>query len=222
MYAQSLANAFAYHANPNDAFFMAKYMKNHFDFFGIKTPLRMQIWKDFLQKYQNELFINTDLTYQIAWELWQMPQRELQYCAIELLEKTKKAWTEDVIFFFEQLITTKSWWDSVDCISSSLISPYFLQFPNQIKPITEGWLASDNIWLQRVCLIFQLKYKSKTDVNLLFDYINQLAYSKEFFIQKAIGWALRQYARTDPDAVLSFVESATLAPLSKREALKHF
>ncbi len=222
MYSELLANMFAAHANEKDAFFMAKYMKNHFEFYGIKTPLRAQIWKEFLKIHEKELLSDVEILHQTVWELWQMPQRELQYCAIELLEKTKKQWDKEIIFLFEQLITTKSWWDSVDCISSNLVSPYFLQFPDQIKPITEGWLASNNKWLQRVCLIFQLKYKQKTDVVLLFNYINQLAYSKDFFIQKAIGWALRQYARTDPDAVWRFVESATLAPLSKREALKHF
>jgi 3-methyladenine DNA glycosylase AlkD len=221
MYAQALKNLLAAHAKPEDAFFMAKYMKNHFSFLGIKTPLRVQLWKQFLAEHENNLFSDTEIVYQTVWELWAMPERELQYCAIDLLEKTKKNWTEDIIFFFEQLLITKSWWDSVDSISGNLIGVYFLRFPNQIRPITEGWMASNNRWLQRVCLIFQLKYKEKTDVKLLFNYIHQLSFSKEFFIQKAIGWALRQYARTDADAIIAFVEVASLAPLSKREALKH-
>jgi 3-methyladenine DNA glycosylase AlkD len=81
-------------------------------------------------------------------------------------------------------------------------------------------MKSGNFWLQRVCIIFQLLHKSKTDTQLLASVINQLSSSKEFFIQKAIGWSLRQYVRTDPDWVFQFVESNQLAPLSKREAIR--
>ena len=82
-------------------------------------------------------------------------------------------------------------------------------------------MNSENMWLQRVCLIFQLSYRKETDTELMFGYMRQLTHSKEFFIQKAIGWALRQYARTDADAVRNFVENTPMSPLSKREALKH-
>jgi 3-methyladenine DNA glycosylase AlkD len=139
----------------------------------------------------------------------------------ELLEKYKKMWAEDMIELFEKLIVTKSWWDSVDYMSSALVSVYFKKYPQQIKPVTESWMASGNMWLQRVSLIFQLTYRKETDTELMFHYMRQLTHSKEFFIQKAIGWALRQHAKTDADLVKQFVENTKLAPLSKREALKH-
>jgi 3-methyladenine DNA glycosylase AlkD len=197
---------------------MSAYMKNHFPFLGISSPERRLLIKSFFAKYSPPQY---PTVCSLVEDLWALPERELHYSAIEILISTKKTWTVDAIHFFEKCLIQKSWWDSVDYISSQWVAPYFLKYPHQIRPITENWMASGNIWLQRVCLIFQLTYKSKTDVELMFDYIRRLNGSKEFFIQKAIGWALRQYARTDAAAVRHFVETTSLPPLSKREALKH-
>ncbi|MFT6151359.1 MAG: 3-methyladenine DNA glycosylase AlkD [Flavobacteriales bacterium] len=118
------------------------------------------------------------------------------------------------------MITNKSWWDTVDLITTNLVGNYFKLFPEQIIPITKIWMESDNIWLQRTCLIFQLKYKEEIDTDLLTDYILQLKDTKEFFINKAIGWILREYTRTNPEWVIDFVNKHELSNLSKREALK--
>jgi 3-methyladenine DNA glycosylase AlkD len=198
---------------------MAKYMKNHFPFFGIKSKEREVLFKQFLKENPPPQLEEAQT---VAWELYTQPDRECHYCAIALMAHIKKQWTVETIDFFEKLIIHQSWWDSVDYISGELVSEYFKKYPFQKQAITARWMASNNIWLQRVCLIFQLKYKKQTDTALLVSFIRQLNGSKEFFIQKAIGWALRQYARTDAAWVQHFAETTPLMPLSKREALKHF
>ena len=217
-YIQNLRNLLLENGDTTTAEWSAAYMKDQFVFFGIKAPLRRTIFKQFLTENAPPQY--SDLP-DLVWELWLEPEREFQYFAIELLERRKKEWTEDIIELFEKLIVTKSWWDSVDYISSALVGVYFKRFPHQIRLITEAWMDSGNMWLQRVSLIFQLTYRKNTDTELMFGYMRRLNHSKEFFIQKAIGWALRQHARTDADLVRHFVETTQLAPLSKREALKH-
>ena len=137
------------------------------------------------------------------------------------MQKYKKHINETHIPFLEELIVTKSWWDSVDSIVPTFLGGIFLKHPELISAYIPKWIASDNIWLQRTAILFQLKYKEKMDEELLFWIIGQLHSSKEFFIQKAIGWVLREYAKTNPDAVWEYVQNNELAPLSKREAIKH-
>jgi 3-methyladenine DNA glycosylase AlkD len=144
----------------------------------------------------------------------------MHYFGLETLEKTLKKQPSECIDFLEELICTRSWWDTVDWINK-LVGLHFRKYPALIQPVTERWMASGNIWLQRICLIFQLTYKDKTDTALLFKYVERVAGSKEFFLQKGAGWALRQLAKTNPEAVVSFVEKTRLAPLTRREALKN-
>lgn len=149
-----------------------------------------------------------------------MDERELQYFAIELLIKTKKQWTVEDVTLIEYLVTHKSWWDTVDFLAAIIAGAWFKKFPEHIKPVTEKWNTSENIWLQRTSILFQLKYKKDTDLKLLSKYIKRLFSSNEFFVQKAIGWILREYSKTDPVMVQKFVDTEKLMPLSKREALK--
>jgi 3-methyladenine DNA glycosylase AlkD len=158
---------------------------------------------------------------QIVDECFNQSEREFQYFGIELCGKFKKKWTAETLFLFEKMSVTKSWWDSVDYIKSVCFKDYFLKFPDKRYEITQKWIDSENIWLQRLSIIFQLGYKDKTDVELLKRNILQLNGSDEFFVQKAIGWALRDYARTDAEFVKKIVSENELKPLSKREALKH-
>lgn len=120
----------------------------------------------------------------------------------------------------EFCLTHKSWWDSVDHIASEWLGSYFKQFPEKIAAVTGKWNRSDNIWLQRSSIMFQKSYKKDTDTVLLASYILHCKDSDEFFIRKAIGWALREYSKTDPGWVKKFVQQQALSPLSKREALK--
>ena len=217
-FAEQLRAHLSAHQQPEQALAMEAYMKNKFAFFGMKSEPRRTLLKQFILENPPPQYPALET---VALELWALPERQLQYCAIELLAKTSKSWTVETINLFEKLIIEKSWWDSVDGISSALVAVYFKRFPEQIAPVTTRWMASKSIWLQRVCLIFQLSYSDKTDTALLFGFIRELAKSREFFIEKAIGWALRQYARTDAEAVKTFVATTRLRPLSIRESLKH-
>jgi len=216
-YIKPLVKEFRNKANPKNAEPMAKYMKNLFPYLGIKTPERKELLKQF---YKENGFPEIFDLKQIVLDLWELPEREFQYFAIGMLRKFSKKLGENFIELFEHLIITKSWWDSVDGIASWLIGNLFQRFPELIKPYTEKWMKSGNMWLQRTVILFQLNYKDKIDVKLLFKNIKKCMDSKEFFIQKAIGWALREYSKTDAQVVIDFVENNELATLSKREALK--
>ena len=199
---------------------MAKYMRNLFPFYGIQKPNRKIVVKPFLK----ELIARSipENTEEIVRILWDKPQREFQYVCMEYAEKTQKLWhSESSIQLFEELIVAKSWWDSVDFIASHLVGAYFLQWNSQLPEIIDNWNNSENMWLNRTAIIFQLFYKEKTDTELLTKVIDTHTKSKEFFIQKAIGWSLRQYGYTNPEFVRDYVKQHSLAPLSKREALKN-
>lgn len=199
------------------AFQMKKYMKGQFEFFGIKSPERKVLKKSFIDEYGFPEINELD---NIVKECWQQPQREYQYFIMEILGRLAKKAGKERIQLYEYLIENKSWWDSVDYIASNLVGVHFKLYPDMIIPSTRKWMESGNIWLQRTAILFQLKYKQDTDLILLTDYIQQLQGSKEFFINKAIGWILREYSKTDPDWVIRFVENTDLANLSRREALK--
>ncbi len=216
-YIKTLENEFQRNANAENAVGQKAYMKNRFDFYGIKTPIRREISKPFLQKqYLPE---KKDLE-PIIKILWNKPQREFQYFAQELCFKYSKQFELKDIELFEFMIVDKSWWDTVDFIAAKIAGAYFKTFPEQIIQFNENRLMSENIWLQRTALLFQLKYKDSTDTALLSYIINSLTGSKEFFINKAIGWVLREYGKTNPDWVTEFVNKTDLAPLSRKEALR--
>ena len=199
---------------------MAKYMRDLFPFYGIQKQNRAAIAKLFLKeliKNSTQEDINENVLF-----LWNMSQREYQYFCMEYCEKVHKLWQEHTsIQLFENLIVTKSWWDSVDFVASHLVGKYFERWDSKLPAIIDKWNTSDNMWLNRSAIIYQLFYKEKTDTGILTHVIETHSKSKEFFIQKAIGWSLRQYAYTNPEFVKSFVQNNTLAPLSKREALKN-
>ena len=157
---------------------------------------------------------------EIIAQLWSQPQRELQYFAMELLLKYSKASPPGWIGLYEELILKKSWWDTVDGIAAWNVGDNFQKYSDQISVYANKWMDSENIWLQRTCLIFQLRYKLKTDFELMKSFIIPLSSSKEFFIRKAIGWALRQYSKFNPEIVKNFVSQQPMSNLSKREATK--
>ncbi|MCX6583887.1 MAG: DNA alkylation repair protein [Candidatus Aminicenantes bacterium] len=216
-YVTSIKEKFQAAADPVKALPMKKYMKNLFEFLGITKPQRIPLKKEFLKK---ERLPGVERLEGIIKQLWELPGREYQYFGFELVEHYRKQLKEQDIDLLEYMITNKSWWDTVDFIAANLVGTHFKRFPHLVGPYTAKWLASGNMWLQRTALLFQLKYKAGTDVELMFQIIRQLADSKEFFIRKAIGWALREYSKTNPAAVIKFVESHPLSNLSKREALK--
>jgi 3-methyladenine DNA glycosylase AlkD len=217
---QQLELEFEKNRNEFEAEGMSRYMKNRFTYFGIKKPKRGVIqkqWfsiipKDFTQENKRELVV----------ELWQKEQREFHYVAMDFMAKWKdKELVSEDSEFIEFLLTNHSWWDSVDALASNYLGRYLRLFPIQRETVIKSWRKSENRWLRRSCLIFQLRYKSQTNFELLKSLILEFKHEKEFFIQKAIGWSLREYAKTNPVSVRNFVEESGIQGLAKREALKH-
>ncbi|RSK29227.1 DNA alkylation repair protein [Bacillus sp. HMF5848] len=199
---------------------MKRYMRDQYEFFGVKTPERRGILKSFL--LENGL-PHDDAFNEAIVELWEMPERELQIVAINLIDLKikKKELSTAFLPVIEQLITTKSWWDTVDHIATKHVGILFQNEPALIENVGRSWRNSDDIWLRRTMILFQQKYKTNTNQELLADIITENLGSSEFFINKAIGWSLREYAKTNPIWVKEFVAQTTLSNLSKREALKH-
>jgi 3-methyladenine DNA glycosylase AlkD len=215
---EEIINTFKNKANAEKALGMEKYMKNLFPFLGISSPERKLICKELLAKKnlpEKPEAINFSKI------LWNKKEREFQYVAIDLLDKYKKQLEVDDIVWIEKLIVTKSWWDTVDFLAIHLAGEYFKKHKNKIDLITNQWNNSDNIWLQRSSLLFQLKYKQNTNVFLLENYILNLKESNEFFIRKSIGWILREYSKTNPAWVIQFLQKNELSNLSVREASKY-
>jgi 3-methyladenine DNA glycosylase AlkD len=210
---------FATCANATKAAGAKAYLLHQFEFYGLQTPERRKICKAFYKA--NPVNNHTELT-KIIKEAFAAPERELHYFAIELLGFHHKLWTDKTITIIEWMLTHKSWWDSVDAINSNVIGKYFIKFPSLLEPTTKKWNQSSNIWLQRMSILFQLPYKEKTNTELLEKYIVNRIDTNEFFVNKAIGWALRAYAYTNKKWVIRFVKDhPQLSNLSKREALKH-
>ncbi|MFP4471581.1 MAG: DNA alkylation repair protein [Bacteroidota bacterium] len=212
-----LREKFEANANADNARQMKAYMRNRYDFFGIKAPDQRRIRSEFLKTYG---LPSQEYLPALVRELWAQPEREFQHFGMVLCEKYIKKVEPDFVETLEFMITNKSWWDTVDFIASHLVGDLFKRFPEMIPQYTTKWLDSENMWLQRTALLFQLRYKNETDTKLLFSLIEKLADHQDFFIRKAIGWALRQYSKTDPALVMDFVKTHKLSSLSQKEALK--
>ena len=216
-YIKPLEKTFKSKADPERAEKMSQYMRNQFDYWGIMSPVRKELEREFINEYG--LPEMKDLK-KITKDLWSLPQREYQYTAILIVSRMKRYWKDDMIPLFEYLIKTKSWWDTVDGVAPSLAGHYFKKFGGA-KEVTGRWIESDDFWFRRSALIFQLKYRNTTDEKLLYSYIKKCNHEDEFFIRKAIGWSLREYAKWNPESVWKFVANTKLKPLSIKEALKH-
>jgi 3-methyladenine DNA glycosylase AlkD len=215
----NLEKDFQQNANRALAIPMENYMKNNFTFLGIKTEERRTIFKTNYEKYKSEIKANFRT---ICWELFNKEEREFHQCAIDILVKEiKKKYVIEDIQLIENFLITNSWWDSVDTIAKYVVGGYLEQFPEETFKVIERFSNSDNMWLNRTAIIFQLSYKEKTNFDLLKAECEKHKESKEFFIQKAIGWALRDYSRFNPSGVKEYANSTTLKPLSQREALRN-
>jgi 3-methyladenine DNA glycosylase AlkD len=216
-YLQPLTESLVENSNPLKASQMKAYMRGQYDYFGIASPERKIIFAEHRNKFG---LIPEALTNEIVKACWLAPEREYQYFAMEMLNKVTRRYTHEYIQLFEYMITNKSWWDTIDYIAANLVGSYFKKYPEIIHSKTADWMDSENMWLQRTCLIFQLKYKSQLDTALLESFIFKLKDSKQFFIRKAIGWVLREYSKTNPEYVKNFVQNNSLSGLSRVEALK--
>jgi 3-methyladenine DNA glycosylase AlkD len=205
--------------NQENATAMRAYMKERFVFYGIKSPKRRELQKLFLAEQGFPALFDKE----VFSALWKADQREYQMFGLDLLRRQAKKAEEKDIKLIEKLIITKSWWDTVDGLASWVCGPYFLKFPEKTRPITQGWAESENMWLRRASILFQLGYKENTDRNILTDHIEKNLSSSEFFINKAIGWSLREYGKTDPEFVRDYVNQmqSRMHPLSVREATRN-
>ena len=216
-YVKKVNDALREQADSENAIKQKEYMKNKFEFFGLKAQTRRKITRKFNRKENRPDY---DQLESVITKVWEKPEREFQYFGTELLERFQKQFKEDIVDLFEFMIIHKSWWDTIDRISKKLVGEYFKVFPDKVEPYIEKWLASENIWLQRTCLLFQLGYKEETDLDLLFRIVEELNEIDEFFIQKAIGWSLREYSKVEPEVIKEFIKKHDLSSLATREGMK--
>jgi len=201
---------------------MERYMRDRFSFLGAKASHRREIQRRFWKR--EGLPATETMLVEVVTTLWDAPFRELHYAALETIECFQVAHGTSAGFIdvLDQLLVRHSWWDTVDVIAPRLAGlRHFPAYPDQAHSAAGRWIRDENVWRQRAALLFQLKWKEKTDPTLLFSLIERRSDSGEFFVQKAAGWALREYAKTDPDAVWEFVAGHDLPALTRKEALKH-
>ena len=205
------------HKNEEQAQKMSKYMLNKFEYIGIKTPERREIFKNFFKEYKNEEKID----WEFVNKCWENKYREFQYVGADYLKNMKDKLTIDDIHKFKRLILEKSWWDTIDNLDMT-IGALALKDSNVNKILLE-WSLDGNIWLRRIAIDHQLLRKEKTNTELLEKILKNNLGQTEFFINKAIGWALRDYSKTNPEWVKNFIEEnkENMAKLSIKEASKY-
>lgn len=213
---KEIENLFIENSNPDKIDKMTAYMKGRFKYLGISAPERKEILKSIFLgfKWKREEML------EFAGLAWKSEYRELQYAGLDILHKHSKKIAHEDIAFLEQLVTTHSWWDTVDSLAVNPIGKTLKQNEALKRKWVLSWAASDNMWLKRTAILHQLKYKNDVDTELMEHCIKQANGTSEFFLNKAIGWMLREYSRTDPAYVRSYCEENKLSNLSRREALR--
>ena len=203
-------------ANPEKAVQMSAYMRDQFAFLGIPTPRRKELSREFLKAADKKI-----IDWQFVFDCWEQNEREFQYLALDYLTRLKKALTADDIPNIRRLIVSKSWWDTIDSLDV-FIGDIALG-DREVNTVILAWSEDENFWLRRAAIDHQLGRKEKTDKELLEKIIVNNLGQTEFFINKAIGWSLREYSKTDPGWVRAFIEKHknNLAPLSVREGSKY-
>lgn len=217
MDAAQLFQLFEENRNEERARQMSAYMRNLFPFLGIQTPKRRELSREFLKEARKKQAVD----WEFVKRCWAKEEREYQYLALDYLKRMEKWLTARDTVKLKELALDKSWWDTVDVIDN-LIGNIALNHPKINEKLLE-WSVADNIWLRRIAINHQRGRKEKTDTQLLEKVIVNNLGQTEFFIQKAIGWALREYSKTDPEWVRRFIKKheGKMAPLSIREASKY-
>jgi len=204
-------------ADPERAVKMSAYMRDQFPFLGIQTPLRKSLSREILRG----LSANATIDWEFVNECWEQSEREFQYLALDYLTKNKHRLSPDDISKLKHLAVTKSWWDTVDGLDQ-VVGDIALRHEEVNKTLL-AWSKDGNFWLRRLAIDHQLGRKTKTDTELLETIIVNNLGQKEFFINKAIGWALRDYSKTNPAWVRTFISThkSQLSPLSIKEASRY-
>ncbi len=203
--------------DPETAEGQMRYMRGRYLYYGLKAPHWGAILHELFKKHGT--YDGRQLR-TFARMCFAEEYHEMFYAGLQMIGKQIKKQPADFIDFLEKAIELGDWWDTVDWINK-LVGIQFLRYPELQHRYCKKWIRSDNIWLQRVAILHQLQYKEHTDKALLFEMILNRKSSKEFFVQKGAGWALRQYSKTNPNAVMAFLNKhPDIAPLTRREGLK--
>ena len=212
---QDLEKLFTSAANPAVASKQSAYLRNLFPFFGIAKPERAVLEKEIFKKTKIE---NLSSLQKILLKLWEKDQREFHYAALTLAQRYRKIMTPAILPTLETMIRNQSWWDTVDTIAPNLIGYLVKTYP-ELTPVMDRWIEDSYLWIRRAALLHQLRWKQETDEKKLFTFCAKICHEKEFFIQKAIGWVLREYSKTNPKAVGKFISQhrGRLSSLSMRE-----
>lgn len=216
---EELQYRFEQNANAEDAKTMKAYLRDQFDMYGIRTPVRKTLYKDLMA--QTKTWTYPEVESLMVW-CWDQEQRDYQYFGIDLMQRWKNKLPEEALDFVKYLITNRSWWDTVDLLATNPLGSLCRKYPSAWSAMDE-WIDHENMWLRRSAIIYQLKSKNELDEERLLHYCQKRMNEEEFFIRKAIGWALRQHTRVNPELVRKFVKDNEneLSDLSKREALKN-
>jgi 3-methyladenine DNA glycosylase AlkD len=207
-------------ALPEKAGPMAAYMKTDMPFYGVQKAGRTPILRRLKRQYPP---LDPGEYHEAVQALWQLDHREEKYLAIAYARAFDEYVRTESMQLFERLVVEGAWWDFVDEIASRLVGRVLLKERSHTDPTIRGWISSKDMWLRRTSIICQLTHKTETDVELLADACDANLADSDFFIRKAIGWSLREYAKTDPEWVLDYVtlHRSELSGLSYREATKH-
>jgi 3-methyladenine DNA glycosylase AlkD len=203
--------------NEEKAAQMAAYMKNLFPFAGIPAPERSAMQKDLLKASKQ---LTVEALVELVRVYFNKPEREYQYVAIDLVTTNVKRLSFDEVLLFKPLVIEKAWWDSVDAWRK-FFALWGAHHYEEMPQLFEAFFGEENFWHRRVAINLQLLYKEKTNTELLKKAIIYDKTTDEFFIQKAIGWSLRQYSKTDPKWVQTLIKSIELSPLAVREGSKY-
>jgi len=197
----------------------SKYMRYRFPFFGLMNTTRTKYWKDF---QENEGILSKQKFIEFAQYCIQYPEREMWYIAVQVIKENKKKLQPSDFDFIKMMLVKSDWWDIVDVLAVHAIGSLCMNFP-ELRQAVDAWIQDENFWLRRTALIYQLGYRKQTDEAVLYRHIMQVCHEKEFFIRKAIGWALREYSKYNPNSVIEFIESnrGKLSYLSIQEGEKH-
>lgn len=207
-------------ADPAKAVHMQAYMKTKMPFYGVPKPDREPVVRELKQRFAPA---DPHEYRQNVLSLWNLAHREEKYLAIGYVRTFRQFMTFEQIDLFERMIVEGAWWDLVDELASPIVSGVILIDRDRMRPVLEGWIENQVMWLRRAAIICHNGHKEKTDWPQLSDFCLRRSHEKEFYIRKAIGWALRDYARIEPEVVRSFLHEhrGKLSGLSYREAAKH-
>lgn len=196
---------------------MARYMKNLFPFCGVKKPQRALLERPFLKE---SLTLPLPELIQEIFRNYHKDEREYQYYAIDLAQKNIQRFTLADLAELLPLLAEKSWWDSIDAWRK-VFATWVLAHPTELKQVYAFFYQHENFWYRRIAINLQLLFKEQTDPALLAQAILADLTTEEFFIQKAIGWALRDYSKVNPDWVKNFMQQHSLSKLALREGSKY-